>query len=140
MPEPSDSVDAVGGQFYPGQGAGSGVLTIQSGGTLKTNGAFIGRSTAGAQRRVSITGAGSDWNAVVGDESGSWFRTYNGAPVIGFRRLASFPLRVPDDLPEVPVRVLEVTRVAAPERFLGGLHDDGSRQSRLGHHRIYLAL
>ncbi|WP_298014526.1 autotransporter domain-containing protein [uncultured Castellaniella sp.] len=73
------AVDATAGQFYLGQGAGSGVLTIQSGGTLKTNGAFIGQSTAGAQTRVSITGAGSDWNAVVGDGSASWFWTYSGA-------------------------------------------------------------
>lgn len=68
------AVNVDGGQFYLGQGTGSGVLTIQSGGTLKTNGGFIGNTTTGSRNQLSITGAGSSWNA-----KDAIFYVYSGA-------------------------------------------------------------
>ena len=36
------------------------------------------------------------------------------------------------------IRILEVTRVASPERVLGWLYDSGTRRLSLCHHRINL--
>jgi len=69
-------VDTAGGQFYLGQNAGSAALTLQSGGTLKTHGAVIGQGMTGTATQVSITGAGSSWDAV---GTGDYFWAYSGA-------------------------------------------------------------
>lgn len=71
------TVDVTAGsaQFYLAQGPGSGSMTVENGGTIKTNGAFIGQTTAGPTQ-VSITGAGSNWNAAA---SNAYFWTFSGA-------------------------------------------------------------
>jgi outer membrane autotransporter protein len=71
------TVDVTAGsaQFYLAQGPGSGSMTVENGGTIKTNGAFIGQTTAGPTQ-VSITGPGSIWNAAA---SNSYFWTFSGA-------------------------------------------------------------
>src|SRR5262245_50440485 len=50
------------------------------------------------------------------------------------------PLRVPCDLPQMLVGILEVTGIAAPERVVGRLHDRCSRCLRLLHDRVHLGL
>src|SRR5262245_32117006 len=54
--------------------------------------------------------------------------------------LFDHPLRIPGDLPQVSVRVLEVAGVTAPEGVTRRLYDDGTRGHRLVHHRIDFGL
>lgn len=49
-------------------------------------------------------------------------------------------LWIPNNLPEMSVRVLEVTGITAPEGVLGRLDDDCASSLCFGHHRIDLCL
>src|SRR5690606_28502954 len=53
-------------------------------------------------------------------------------PSSGGRR----PVRIPDDFPQVPVRILEVAGVAAPERVGGRLDDPRPGAGRPSHHGV----
>lgn len=59
------------------------------------------------------------------------------APAVAL--LGSRTFRVEGHLPKVPVRVLEVTSVAAPERALSWLDDPSARALSLGHDFAYFS-
>src|SRR5690606_37975795 len=61
--------------------------------------------------------------------------TMNVLPASAHWRL---PVRIPDDLPQLLVRSLEITRVAAPERRAGRLDESGAGGLGLRHHVIGL--
>src|SRR5688572_14153460 len=50
------------------------------------------------------------------------------------------PLRVPGDLPDVAVRILEAAGVTAPERVTRGPDDRCARTLRLVHDRVHFGL
>ena len=43
------------------------------------------------------------------------------------------PLRIPDNFPQMVVRILKVTRITAPECIVRSLDDSGPRRERFGH-------
>lgn len=47
------------------------------------------------------------------------------------------PLGIPSDLPKMVIRILKITRVAAPKSIVRFLHDDRSGIRRLLHDRIH---
>src|SRR5690606_911500 len=57
-----------------------------------------------------------------------------------FQRPSGVELRVPRHLPQVSVRVLEVTCVPAPEGLFRGFDDLSASFSRLQHYRVDLRL
>src|SRR5574341_334155 len=59
--------------------------------------------------------------------------THSRVPISGL----SCPLRVPRDLPQMAVRVLKITGVAAPECIASGLDDLCARFTGLCHNRIH---
>jgi hypothetical protein len=50
------------------------------------------------------------------------------------------PMRIPGDFPEVTVRVLKVTRIAAPKAIPRRVHDRGPRRLGLFHDSVHLGL
>ena len=75
-----------------------------------------------------------DWEISV---AGGWLVTCFGRPTCSARLR---PLRVPGDLPQVAVGVVEVAGIAAPEPVAGGVRDDGAGGRGLAHHRVDLFL
>lgn len=49
-------------------------MTVKNGGTIKTNGAFIGQNTASAPTQITIAGSGSSWDA----GASSYFWVFSG--------------------------------------------------------------
>src|SRR4051812_2833104 len=103
----------------------------------------------GGRQRIAPSGTASTIRSIVGVRSASASQTNVACGVMAVlcgvaSEAAELERReqrgVPDDFPEVSVRVLEVAGVAAPERVARLLDDRRVRALGAGHHGVDLGL